>query len=512
MLLLGCRKESTKWDADYAVPIIHTQLDLGNLLGDTNLIVNADSSVSLYIQREIYRMDIDSLFKTPDTTISDVYKLTTPVTLAISPGFTFISEEDETTYNISGAELKYFMLKSGTLKYEVISYVTGPTIDSIIFPCATKGGVEFSESIFLQASDGITPAIVTGSVDLSNFEFDLTGSDGLKYNTMTSIASATIDPTFSSTVTISQADSIKINVSFEDISPSKALGYFGNELITIPLDTISLPFMENVITGNLDIDQVDLDVKITNGIGVDLQATIEQMNSIHESSIIPLVHSSIGAPINLTRPNRTGWTVTSEIHTESFTNSTSNLDAFLENLPRNVSYRANLQLNPFGDLNSHGDFFNYEYPLYADINLEIPLCFAANNLTLQDTLTITIDQDTTNVQSGSIVINAINNFPLGAKVQMFILDESGLFSDSIVTNTIIDPATVSLSNEVTASSTSQVILTLGKDQITQLMQTEQVLINIVFNTTNSPAMVKIMDWHHMDLNLNVFLTYRHTIN
>ena len=512
LLFFGCRKESTTWDADYALPLIHTKLDIGNLLGDTNLLVHADSSLSLSIQREIYRMDVDSFFETPDTTISQIHKLLSPATLSIGPGFTFISEAEESTYGIAGAELKYFMLKGGVLNYELISYVTGPTIDSIILPCATKAGVEFSEVLYVPTSDGITPAIVAGSVDLNGYEFDLTGSNGLKYNTMTSKASSTIDPAFSSNVTISQADSIRINVSFQDISPARALGYFGNDLIEIPLDSIAIPFMKNIVSGSLDIDQVQLDVTIKNGLGVDMQVNIEQLNSLNTTSIVALTHSSIGIPINLTRPMKTGWTVASEIHTESFSNSTSNLDEFLENLPKEMSYSAQLQLNPFGDVNSHGDFFNYEYPLHANINLEVPLCFAANKLTLQDTLPIQIDQDTTNIQSGSIIINAVNNFPLSAEIQAFVLEENGLFTDSIATSTTIEPAVLNLSNEVISSSTSQVILTVNKDQITRLMQTDQLLIKVVFNTANLPSMIKIMDWHDIDLNLNVILNYQHTIN
>ena len=512
LLFYGCRKESTTWDADYALPLIHTKLDIGNLLGDTNLLVNADSSLILSIQREIYRIDVDSFFETPDTTISQVHKLPTSATLSISPGYTFISETEESTYNIAGAELRYFKLKGGKLNYELISYVTGPTIDSIILPCATKGGIEFSEVIYVPTSDGITPAIAVGSVDLNDYEFDLTGTNSLKYNTLTSKASSTIDPAFSSNVTISQADSIRINVSFEDISPARALGYFGHELIEIPLDTVAIPFMDNIISGSLDIDQVQLDVTIKSGLGVDMQVNIEQLNSLNTSSMVALNHSTIGAPINLTRPTRTGWTVASEIHTESFSNSTSNLDEFLENLPKELSYSAQLQINPFGDVNSHGDFFDYEYPLLANINLEVPLCFAANNLTLQDTLNIEIEEDTTNIQNGSIIINATNNFPLSAEIKVFVLDENGLFTDPISTSTTIDPAVLNLANEVISSSTSQLILTVNKDQITRLIQTKQLLLNVVFNTANLPNMIKIMDWHNIDLNLNVILNYQHTIN
>ncbi|MBL4706709.1 MAG: hypothetical protein JKY54_19420, partial [Flavobacteriales bacterium] len=358
LALASCKKEATTWTSEFASPIAYTTLDIGNIIGDTNLIVNPDSTVNLLIEREIYRLRVDSLFQTPDTTISEIHKITSPITLTVSPGFTFLSEPEETTYNIPGAELKYFMLKSGRLNYEILSYVDGPTIDSIIITSATKAGVTFSQDLHIAASDGVTPVIVTGSVDLTDYEFDLTGSDGLKYNTLLSKVSATLDPSYGSTVSISQADSIRINITFEDIVPKRALGYFGNDFIDVPLDSVAIPFMDRIVAGTIDLDQISLDLIITDGLGVDKQIIISQINSISSAGSVGLVHSSIGSSINLTRPSKSGWIVSPEYRTESFTNASSNLDAFIENLPNEISYALQFQINPLGDVNNHGDFFN----------------------------------------------------------------------------------------------------------------------------------------------------------
>lgn len=507
VMFTSCRKEATTWTSEFAAPIAYTTLDIGNIVGDTNLVVNPDSTINLYIEREVYRLVLDSLFETPDTTISEVHKITSPITLTVSPGFTFLSEPEETTYDIPGAELKYFMLKSGQLNYEILSYVDGPTIDSIIITSATKSGQVFKQDLFIPASDGITPVVVTGSVDLTDYEFDLTGSDGLKYNTLLSKISATLDPSFGSTVSISQADSIRINITFENISAKRALGYFGNELIEVTLDTISIPFMDRIINGTIDLDEIALDLIITDGIGVDKQINISEINSINGASSVPLTHSTIGSAINLTRPSKTGWIVTPEVRTETFTNATSNLDAFVENLPNEMSSTMQFQINPFGDINNHGDFFNEEYPLKADIILDMPLCFSASNLTLRDTINIATQQDTTQVKSGVLTINAINYFPFAAGFQLYLKDEFGTFNDSIVSNSSIDAAMVNALNEVIAPKNSQVILTLNETQIKTLIQTGEVMIQIVFETANSPTFIKIKDWHHIDLNLNAKVSY-----
>ena len=88
----------------------------------------------------------------------------------------------------------------------------------------------------------------------------------------------------------------------------------GLMLIILLLILISpyLPgFMENIIDGTADIDQIDLQLIITDGLGVDKQATINSINSISSSGNIALSHSSIGSPINMTRPSKVGWVVNS---------------------------------------------------------------------------------------------------------------------------------------------------------------------------------------------------------
>jgi hypothetical protein len=324
--------------------------------------------------------------------------------------------------------------------------------------------------------------------------------------------SATIDPSASSPVDISNSDSIRINVSFENIEPEKAIGYFGSENVEVPLDSTMIPFMEKIIDGTLDLDQVDMNLSITNGIGVDIQSNISELSSISGSGSVAMSHSSIGSPINLSRPSRIGWVINSSIYTAAYNSSTSNLEAFIENLPDKISYAAQFQINPFGDVNSHGDFFSSEYPLKANISLDVPLCFAANNLTLQDTIRIQIDQDTNRIKGGTLLIDAVNSFPFGAELKVYLLNEFSGITDSIVTQPYIAPAVVNALNEVTSPSSSQVSLALDTDQMHQLIQSGMLLTKVIFNTTNLPNMIKVKDWHKIDLRVGATITYQHIVN
>ena len=92
---------------------------------------------------------------------------------------------------------------------------------------------------------------------------------------------------------------------FVDIIPDYARGYFGQRQVDVPFTTSSFDGFNNIIAGNLDVDQVDVELEIVNGVGVDAQATIQQLSAVNSNSgqIVNLSHSIIGNTVNLSRAN-----------------------------------------------------------------------------------------------------------------------------------------------------------------------------------------------------------------
>ena len=67
-LIWGCKRElSTNWDTEYATPIAHAEMDLGDLVGDSLLVKKGDNSLDLVYN---YQLAVDSINKyldVPDT-------------------------------------------------------------------------------------------------------------------------------------------------------------------------------------------------------------------------------------------------------------------------------------------------------------------------------------------------------------------------------------------------------------------------------------------------------------
>ena len=86
LFLSSCRKEMEKasWDTDILAPIISASMNINNILPDSILQANADSSMKIVFNNDLYKIDIDTLFNIADTTIHNGYALPFPTTL--NPG------------------------------------------------------------------------------------------------------------------------------------------------------------------------------------------------------------------------------------------------------------------------------------------------------------------------------------------------------------------------------------------------------------------------------------------
>ena len=76
-ILVSCKKEDSKptWNVDVVTPIVNTTLTIRDIVNDTVLQVNTDSSVSLVYKSSFYDFNLDELLKVPDTTIEYNAKL-----------------------------------------------------------------------------------------------------------------------------------------------------------------------------------------------------------------------------------------------------------------------------------------------------------------------------------------------------------------------------------------------------------------------------------------------------
>ena len=75
--LFSCKHELEKpsWDVNLLAPLIKSTLSIENIVGDSSVQVNPDSTISIVYRTNLYQFSLDSLIAIPDTNIIKVSKL-----------------------------------------------------------------------------------------------------------------------------------------------------------------------------------------------------------------------------------------------------------------------------------------------------------------------------------------------------------------------------------------------------------------------------------------------------
>lgn len=502
--------EKPSWDTHIVAPLVDASLSINNLIPDSLLQTNADSSLKIVYQNDIYKLSMDTLFNIPDTILNNTYPI--PAGWTITPGQIVLSNNlQETTYQLQGAQLRTIIIKSGSVKYTIKSLLHEVTDFVYSIPCAKLNGVPFSINIKVPAAVGSTPGIYSQVFDLSGYNFDLTGINGNKINTLYTSLSAAIDPA-GQTITTGPSENLIIENTFYDLIPYYAKGYFGQNTFDIGPSLTNFSLFDRIVDGTVQLEDVNFNLNIENPIGMDSRLYINNLSSINTNSgnTIDLSNSIIGTPININRAAESNGIDYPTYANFPLNTSNSNIKALIENLPDKFGYSMQIITNPMGNISGSNDFVYSDKLLKASLNMEIPLSLVANNLTLADTLNLNISNNngSQHVHSGNITLFANNGFPFDASLQFYLLNDANVIVDSLFgyTNTIIE-APIDQNLRVVDKKLTKIVIPISENKMSLLFNTKKVRLKVKFNTSAKPQYIKIYSDYSMDVKLVGDLNY-----
>lgn len=505
ILFFSCKKEQQKpfWDTQFLAPLISASLDINNLLPDSILHSNTDSSMKILFQNDIYKLSMDTIFKIPDTTLNQINIIPFPVTF--NPGQVVVNNNvSETTYNLQGVQLRTTTVKSGFVHYQIKSLIKEVTNFVYSIPDAKLNGIPFIINVSVPAAVGNIPGIYNQTFDLSGYVIDLTGAYHNKVNTLYTSFTASVSPA-GQPVLINNTDSLIISNTFYDIIPSYAKGYFGQNTFEIGPSETNFSLFSRISEGTLQFEDVNFNLKIENPIGLDARIYFNNLSSINSrtGTTINLNHSIIGATTNINRASESGGNVFPIIANFPLTVSNSNIKQMIENLPDKFGYSMQIITNPLGNISGSNDFIYSDKLMKAKMDIEIPLSLVATNLTLVDTLDLNISNTgQQNVTSGILTLIADNGFPFDASLQLYLLNETNTAVDSIFADAnIIDEAPVNSDLRVISKKRTKIAIPLAENKMKLLYNTKKLKLKVKFNTSNQPQFIKIYSEYAIDIKL-----------
>jgi hypothetical protein len=506
VILFACRKETEKpsWDTHDIAPLVGTSLNINNLIPDSILKTNPDSSLKIVYKNNLFKFSMDTLFKIPDTSLTNSYANNFSITL--QPGQPVVTNKpSETTFNLKGAQLRTIVVKSGFINFYIKSYVHEVTNFIYSLPCATKNGVPFTININVPAAVGNTPGVYNQTSDMSGYVLSLTGINNNKFNTLSTALTALVSPA-GKPVLIKQTDSLIIKNTFQDFIPYYAQGYFGQSTFNEGPTETNFSGLKNIVNGSIQLEDVKFNLSIENPVGLDARIFINNLNSINtrKGTNIGLVNSVVGSPININRAAESGGIVYPTYANFPLNTSNSNIKALLENLPDKFSFSMQMTTNPLGNIAGSNDFIYSDKLLKAILEMEIPLSFVATNLTLVDTVDLKIGNKngTNNLKSGTITMIADNGFPFDAALQIYMLNDNNAITDSLFTgsNTILK-APLNTSYRAIGKTTTTLIIPVSESKMNALYNTKKIVFKTIYNTSNQPQYMKIYSDYGIDLKL-----------
>ena len=195
VLQLACKKENDRpqWDVAVKGPILKASLTLDNLIADSLQHTNPDGSLSIVFDSDVFKLDPDSLFKIPDTTLNTL-NIWQFITYPVQPNTPFYSVNNNIQLGISGPQLTEVAIRSGKIKLDIRNTLPSKVIIIYQIPKAIKNGLPFKVQEVIDSGSITNPTLFSGTYDLDGYLVDLTGATGNQFNTAYYDVQAISDP------------------------------------------------------------------------------------------------------------------------------------------------------------------------------------------------------------------------------------------------------------------------------------------------------------------------------
>jgi hypothetical protein len=511
LLVVACRKSTNaNWDVDAVIPVVNSWMSVRNFVNDSLFQSDQSGLMKVRLNREVAAIKLDSLISVPDTSFSIPFTNTfvIPLTFTVGQAITAFPPA-ELNFNISGGvKLKRIDVRKGMMTVNFSNHLTEPVDLVYKIISATRG------SEVLTVSETVPPGnnALVRHYDLSGYSLNMRGLSGQGYNTVVQTYTFGLSTTASNSLTVNYGDGANIEVSYSGLVPDYVEGYFGQQTIDIPRDTVSLGLSDNFRADNFMLSDATMDFTILNEFGAEFSGQLADNASINSpgGTVVQLQTSQL-SNININRASRSGTTVSPSTKQISFNASNSNITAFISNLPDKLAYQGRVIINPLGNISGYNDFAYYNSGIRILANIDIPLKFTAGYFELRSDTDVDFSDigQLDRVNSGSFMITATNGFPFSVRLQGYMYDAANTLLDSLFVPgaNVIEHGTLNGANEVLSPVQKKITVPVNKTKIGHLKSCKKIRIVSRFIMPPNPPEIKILEHYEVKVNIVAQMNY-----
>jgi hypothetical protein len=358
----------------------------------------------------------------------------------------------------AGVRITELALSQGQLNYSITSAVPEPLSIVLQFPSGSVGGQ------MLQQTIPLTPGLpATGSVSFQGAVLNLASNLSHPYNELPIRYSATLLST-GQLVTLDSASGVAMSFTLANVEFAHAKGFFGQQSVAIPSDTLSLDLdFVNRLGGSVVFAEPKVQLAITNSLGLPITLDLNVASYGLSGAAHPLGIPPTLLPYPLTA-NQFGQTVQDTL---TFDKSNTSIVDFLTLPKQRFTYGGQVMINADTLATGVENFVTGTSAISADVLMELPFYFTAQGLGLTDSIDLgtSLRALDTVVNQLGLQLETTTTLPLNTTLSLTLFDDAGqvVFSDqlALLVSGQLDAAT----GLVVAPSTNTAVLVVDASQV-----------------------------------------------
>ncbi|MEP7170639.1 MAG: hypothetical protein ABI855_14810 [Bacteroidota bacterium] len=494
--------ERSNYSPELAVPLAYSSLTILDLMKNESdsgiLMIDENKFCTLIYTGQALQMKAADMISVPDQDFDQQISMNDSMATLVNQvgNITFGYSQNIDFSMIQGMLMDSIFFKGGNMKTNFRSGIPADITITITIPSLTLNGIPFSESFQLNYTNSLPVTSVISS-PIENYKLDLTNG-GITHNQLK--VNYTVNVATTGT-TVQVNDDVSIGLNFNNIKYSKLFGYFGQQTLLSPKDTINITLFHSQIgAGSFKIAQPEIKVDFVNSFGFPVRARIINMTGMNGNLTNFVVANGIPDPLPINSPN---INQVGQVMNGTFTMNTSNSNvlALMANQPKYIISQTENQINPYG--NTGENFVMDTSKLTVNMEVKLPLYGTANNFILNDTVNFSVN-NLANIQSLMIRTSLENGFPIDTKFQVYFIDENYTMLDSLVyadrllmPSASIDP----VSGKVIISTIKSTDHTLDRVRILKIMTAKKLILQASLTSSNNG-----------NTNVKIYADYKFNVN
>jgi len=471
--------EIEDWEPEVAVPVLNTSLQIQDLLDnfDTGgyLQVDEDKFITL-----IYEGNVGTIYGEELLDIDDFSIPVIDTSLIIPYGNLPLQ------YDLD--EVKF---KAGDLSVSFNSTFPEDIDVRIIIPTLQKDGVGFEMDLMVDYNGNI-PVEMSDNIDLNGYSLNFGDN---KFETRY-IATRS-----------SNGERVRLNdmmLNFKNMEYDFAEGYFGNQALTMPAESIIIDLFEEAQGTNVYFEDPKIDIHLENSYGIPVVVTADLLKAeTHDNGTMPITSNfDNGVSINYPSISQTGST---EQTTITLNNTTSNIADVISNNPHQIDYVFSALFNPDNNTSVRG-FVEDSSAFSVNVDIELPLWIKVGGSFTHETVSNFDNEVLDHVKEAEFILFTENELPINAGVQVYFENANGIVLDSLMNAPdFIDAATVGSDGKVNSVSSNTTNIFVNQSQISNMKNATQIRVkgNISTDDLNANTGIKFYTDYGLGVQLGV---------